>query len=62
MAKLRSAADIGLADDIRACRSEGLTFPPIAARLNAQGHRTRRDRPWNPTRVRRVLDRIQPAG
>jgi hypothetical protein len=51
-----------LADDIRQWREEGLTFPAIAARLNAQGHRTRRDRPWNPTQVRRVLERTRSAG
>ena len=37
-------------------------FPAIAARLNEQGHRTRRDRPWNPTQVRRVLERTRSAG
>jgi hypothetical protein len=47
--------------NIRVWREEGLTFPAIAARLNAQGHRTPCDRPWNPTQVRRVLDRIKPA-
>ena len=46
---------------IRKWREEGLSFPAIAARLNAEGHRTRRDRPWNVTRVRRVLDRTGTA-
>jgi hypothetical protein len=56
-----SAAHVGLADDIRRWRSEGLTSPAVAARLNQEGHRTRRDRPWDPTQVRRVLDRVKPA-
>ena len=61
IANLRSAAHVGLAEDIRAYRSEDLSFPAIAARLNEQGHMTRRDRPRNTTQVRRVLDRIKYA-
>jgi DNA invertase Pin-like site-specific DNA recombinase len=55
------AAYTGLADDIRGWREEGLSFAAIAARLKGQGHRTRRDKPWNQTQVRRVLGRIKPA-
>jgi DNA invertase Pin-like site-specific DNA recombinase len=53
------AAYTGLADEIQAWRSEGLSFRAIAGRLNGQGHRTRRDKPWNQTQVKRVLDRIK---
>jgi DNA invertase Pin-like site-specific DNA recombinase len=31
----------------------------MAARLNAEGHTTRRGKPWNPVQVSRVLDRVE---
>ena len=31
----------------------------IADELNAQGHTTRRGRPWNPVQVARVLERAE---
>ncbi len=36
-------------------RGEGLSLAAIADRLNAEGHTTRRGRPWNPMQVSRVL-------
>jgi len=38
-------------------RDEGMTLKTIAERLNADGHTTRRGRPWNPVQVARVLER-----
>jgi DNA invertase Pin-like site-specific DNA recombinase len=38
-------------------RTEGLTLQAIAQRLNAEGHTTRRGRPWNQVQVGRVLER-----
>jgi DNA invertase Pin-like site-specific DNA recombinase len=35
-------------------RAEGLTLDGIAGRLNAEGHTTRRGKPWNPVQVLRV--------
>ena len=40
-------------------RVEGLTLQAIAGKLNAEGHTTRRGKPWNPVQVSRVLDRAQ---
>ena|SRR5208283_2780652 len=38
-------------------RSSGATLQAIAAELNAQGHTTRRGKPWNYVQVGRVLER-----
>ncbi len=38
-------------------RAEGQTLRQIAAALNADGHTTRRGKPWNPVQVSRVLER-----
>jgi hypothetical protein len=38
-------------------RSEGKSLSAIAAALNAEGHTTRRGRPWNKVQVNRVLGR-----
>jgi DNA invertase Pin-like site-specific DNA recombinase len=46
-----------IADDIRKMRDAGLSLMAIARRLNDLGHTTRRERPWNPVQVRRVLMR-----
>src|SRR5262245_30468602 len=40
---------------MRDWRSEGLTLDAIAAKLNEQGHCTRRNRPWSPSLVHSVL-------
>jgi DNA invertase Pin-like site-specific DNA recombinase len=44
---------------VAACKAEGLSLRETAARLNAEGHTTRRGRPWNPVQVTRVLERTQ---
>lgn len=41
-------------------RASGMTLSEIAAKLNDEGHTTRRGRPWNPTQVARVLERSGP--
>jgi hypothetical protein len=48
-------ASVDLALTMKQWRSEGLTLDGIAAKLNAEGHTTRRGKPWNPVRVARVL-------
>jgi DNA invertase Pin-like site-specific DNA recombinase len=40
-------------------RAEGRSLRAIADRLNAEGHATRRGRPWNQVQVKRVLDRAK---
>lgn len=37
----------------------GRSLAGIAADLNAEGHATRRGRPWSKTQVKRVLDRVR---
>lgn len=54
------AADEAYADlvpSMVAMRGEGLTLAGIAGRLTADGHTTRRGRPWNAVQVARVLER-----
>jgi DNA invertase Pin-like site-specific DNA recombinase len=46
-----------LAPAMREWRASGMSLQGIADRLNADGHTTRRGRPWNPVQVSRVLDR-----
>jgi DNA invertase Pin-like site-specific DNA recombinase len=46
-----------LLPSITAMRSEGLSLRAIAGKLNAEGHTTRRGRPWNPVQVSHVLER-----
>ena len=41
-----------------AWRAEGLSQRAIADRLNADGHTTRRGKPWNQVQVKRVLERF----
>src|SRR5438094_10645455 len=36
-------------------RAKGMALQAIASELNAQGHTTRRGKPWNPVQVMRVL-------
>jgi len=40
-------------------RAAGRSLAEIAADLNDQGHKTRRDRCWSKTQVKRVLDRVR---
>jgi DNA invertase Pin-like site-specific DNA recombinase len=42
-------------------RAGGMSQRAIAGRLNAEGHATRRGRPWNQVQVKRVLDRAKGA-
>jgi DNA invertase Pin-like site-specific DNA recombinase len=42
-------------------RGEGKSLQAIADALNAEGHTTRRGRPWNKVQVNRVLGRSAPA-
>jgi DNA invertase Pin-like site-specific DNA recombinase len=44
-----------LVPTMHACKADGLSLREIAARLNSEGHTTRRGRPWNPVQVARVL-------
>ena len=68
-ATLGAAAARALADDAYAdvmplvveLRGRGLSQRAIADQLNADGHSTRRERPWNQVQVKRVLDRAKEA-
>ena len=51
-----------LVPEIAKHRAEGLSLRAIAAKLNDQGHTTRRGRPWNAVQVAAVLKRSDPAG
>lgn len=51
--KEKAYADV--AGDIKQWHQEGVSFPGIAARLNDQGKKTRRQKPWYPLLVKRVL-------
>jgi len=42
-------------------QAAGRSLAQIAENLNDQGHKTRRDKRWSKTQVRRVLDRVRPA-
>jgi DNA invertase Pin-like site-specific DNA recombinase len=64
-AKVRKAKALDAYSDIteymqhlRGCL---LTYSAIAEHLNADGHTTRRGKPWNPVQVMRVLKRLTPA-
>jgi DNA invertase Pin-like site-specific DNA recombinase len=46
---------------IQEMREKGSTLQRIADELNAQGHTTRRGRPWNQVQVARVLERAKAA-
>jgi DNA invertase Pin-like site-specific DNA recombinase len=52
---LASYADLAAA--VAELRAEGLSLRAVAARLNAEGHTTRKGKPWNPVQVARVLRR-----
>jgi DNA invertase Pin-like site-specific DNA recombinase len=55
VAKAAVEAYADLAPMMREMRGQGMTLYGIAGELNAQGHTTRRGRPWNPVQVARVL-------
>ena len=48
-----------LVPSMAAMRSKGETLAGIAEKLNAEGHTTRRGKPWNPVQVARVLERAE---
>ena len=50
-----------LLPSVTALKAEGLSLRDIAAKLNADGHTTRRGRPWNPVQVSRVLEHAEAA-
>jgi DNA invertase Pin-like site-specific DNA recombinase len=60
-AKAAAEAYADLAPTMTKWRAEGLTLDGIAARLTAEGHTTRRGKPWNPVQVFRVLQRAEAA-
>ena len=60
-AELRAKAAIeaytDLAPTMAKMKANGLSLREIAGRLNADGHTTRRGKPWNQVQVNRVLGR-----
>ena len=57
MRKLAEDAYTDLIPALREMRTNGLSLHAIAARLDAEGHTTRRGRSWTPTQVSRVIAR-----
>ena len=57
VAKAASEAYADLVPMMKDWRAEGMTLEGIAGKLNADGHTTRRGKPWNPVQVARVLGR-----
>lgn len=55
-AKARDAYS-DLLPEVRQLRAAGQTLAAIATKLNADGHTTRRGRPWSPVQVQRILAR-----
>lgn len=53
------AAYVDVIDDMQAMRTAGKSLAAIATELNAQGHTTRRGKPWNPVQVMNVLKRFE---
>jgi DNA invertase Pin-like site-specific DNA recombinase len=54
-AKRAKEAYADLVPAVQTMKAEGLSLRDMAARLNADGHTTRRGKPWNPVQVARVL-------
>lgn len=57
--KVAREAYTDLLPSVEGLRGEGLSLREIAGKLNAEGHTTRRGRPWNPVQVARVLQRAE---
>jgi DNA invertase Pin-like site-specific DNA recombinase len=57
-ARLANEAYADLVPAVRTMKAEGLSLRDMAGRLNADGHTTRRRKPWNPVQVARLLERI----
>ncbi len=62
-ASRRAAAEAygDLIPTVQAMKAEGLSLRAMAKRLNAEGHTTRRGKPWNQVQVSRVLERAEAA-
>ena len=58
-ARLADDAYVDLMPAVREMKDAGLSLRAMAAKLNADGHTTRRGKPWNPVQVARVLERVQ---
>ena len=59
VAKAAAEAYADLLPAMNEWRTSGQTLKEIAERLNAEGHTTRRGKPWNPVQVARVLERVE---
>lgn len=59
--KAATEAYSDLIPTVQAMKAEGLSLRAIAERLNADGHTTRRGKPWNQVQVSRVLERAEAA-
>jgi DNA invertase Pin-like site-specific DNA recombinase len=59
--KAATEAYSDLIPTVQAMKAEGLSLRAIAERLNAEGHTTRRGKPWNQVQVARVLERAEAA-
>jgi hypothetical protein len=59
--KAATEAYSDLIPTVQAMKAEGLSLRAIAERLNAEGHTTRRGKPWNQVQVSRVLERAEAA-
>ncbi len=57
MKELAVEAYADLGEYLLELREDGLSLREIAAKLDADGHTTRRGQPWNPVQVSRVLAR-----
>jgi DNA invertase Pin-like site-specific DNA recombinase len=55
--RLAEEAYADLMPSVRTMKAEGLSLRDMADKLNAEGHTTRRGKPWNPVQVARVLER-----
>lgn len=59
-ADLADEAYVDLLPMLKSMQADGLSLRGMADKLNAEGHKTRRGRPWNPVQVSRVLARSTP--
>jgi DNA invertase Pin-like site-specific DNA recombinase len=58
-AKVAREAYVDLVPALKDWRVQGLSLRAIADKLNAEGHTTRRGKPWNAVQVSRVLERAK---
>jgi DNA invertase Pin-like site-specific DNA recombinase len=57
--KAAAEAYADLLPTVQQLRTSGLPLQAIADKLNADGHTTRRGKPWNPVQVLRILERAE---